>query len=336
MFCLRHPADAECFDQWGRTKPACVQPGCKGKHAVRVHQLLGGVDASVNLVAEEDREMEEDEDLYVNIARIGQEEDDWQEPDDSWLELDGGDSEEEAEVYCISACLRKDDSGLEDELGYFHDVRPAPEEEGAAEVRWWSPEPQGLQSEEEDEEKNQYLVNLLTGGLETRSNDSELTQSRTEPAVAPVARERKTPEEGSEEEKRSSQEDISSSESPTKKKSKRRMPRKKEVCGEREKWETARRDAWLRELLTDSSGGEDGYTRFEESSRWIAEMTGGAAEAGPVGPRDASSEDFAKGVSVRLDARLGGQEGESRLPRMRLWRGDRGCCELDPRKSTKV
>ncbi len=34
-----------------------------------------------------------------------------------------------------------------------------------------------------------------------------------------------------------------------------------------------------------------GYSRFEESSRWIAEVTGGAAEAGPVGPRDASGED---------------------------------------------
>ncbi len=120
--------------------------------------------------------MEEDEDLYVNIARIRQEEDDWQEPDDSWLELDGGESEGEAGVYCISACLRKDDSGLEDELEYLHDVTPPPEEEGAVEVRRWSPEPQGLQSEEEDEEENQYLVNLLTGGLETGSNDSELTK----------------------------------------------------------------------------------------------------------------------------------------------------------------
>jgi hypothetical protein len=91
-----------------------VQPGCKGKHAVRVHELLGGVDTSVNLVAEEDHEMEEDKDLYVNIARIRQEEDDWQEPDDSWLELDRGECEGEAGVYCISACLRKDDSGLED------------------------------------------------------------------------------------------------------------------------------------------------------------------------------------------------------------------------------
>ncbi len=84
MFCLRHPADAECYNQGGRTKLACVQPGCKGKHATRVHELLGGLDASVNLVAEED------EDLYVNIARIVQEEDNWREPDDSWLELDGG------------------------------------------------------------------------------------------------------------------------------------------------------------------------------------------------------------------------------------------------------
>jgi hypothetical protein len=314
MFCLRHPADAECFDQGGRMKPACVQPGCKGRHAIGVHELLGGVDASVNLVAEEDHEMEEDEDLYVNIARIGQEEDDWQEPDDSWLELDGGESEEEAEVYCISACLREDDSGLEDELEYFHDVTPPTEEEGAAEVRWWSPEPQGLQSEEEDEEENQYLVNLLTGGLETGSNDSELTRSQTEAAVAPVARDCQTPEEGPEEEKRSYQEDVNSSEPPTKKKPKRRVPRKKEVCGEWEKWETARRDAWLRELLTDSSEGEseDGYARFEESNRWIAKMTGGAVENGPVGPRDASSEDFVRGASASL-ATLAGRSGGGEL-----------------------
>ncbi len=258
------------------TKPACVQPGCKGKHAVGVHELLRGVDASVNLVAVKDHEMEEDKDLYVNIARIRQGEDDWQEPDDSWLELDGGESEGEAGVYCISACLRKDDSGLEDELEYFQDFTPPPEEEGAVEIRWWSPEPQGLQSKEEDKEENKYLVKLLTGGLETGINGSELTQSQTEAATAPVACDRWTLEEGSEEEKRSPQEDIHGSESPTEKKSKRRMPGKKEVCGEREKWETA----WLRELLTDDSEGEpeDGYTGFEESSRWIAEMTGGAAE----------------------------------------------------------
>jgi hypothetical protein len=76
-----------------------------------VHELLGGEDASVNLVTEEGHGTEEDKDLYVNIARFEQEEDDWQEPDDSWLELDGGESEGEAGAYCISACMRKDESG---------------------------------------------------------------------------------------------------------------------------------------------------------------------------------------------------------------------------------
>jgi hypothetical protein len=48
------------------------------------------------------------------------------------------------------------------------------------------------------------------------------------------------------------------------------------VADQDEEWETARHDAWLRELLTDSSEGEpeDEYTRFAESGRWIAEMTG--------------------------------------------------------------
>jgi hypothetical protein len=128
MFCLKHPADLECFDQGGRTKPACVQPGCRGEHAAGVHELLRGAGASVNLVAGEDHEVEEDEEWYVNVIRAEQGEDDWQESDDSWLELEGGESEEEAGDYCPSACLRKNDSGLEDELEYFHDVMPPPEE----------------------------------------------------------------------------------------------------------------------------------------------------------------------------------------------------------------
>jgi hypothetical protein len=42
------------------------------------------------------------------------------------------------------------------------------------------------------------------------------------------------------------------------------------------RWEAARRDALLRKLLTDSSGNEaeEGFTRFAESGRWIAEMAG--------------------------------------------------------------
>jgi hypothetical protein len=140
-----------------QSRPVCNR-AAKGSMPPGYMSYSGGVDASVNLVAEGDLEAEEDEDLYVNVARVGQEEDDWQEPDDSWLELDGGESEEEAGVYCINACMRKDDSGLEDKLDYFHNITPPPpEEEEAMEDRWWSPEPRGPRSEEENEEDNQYI-----------------------------------------------------------------------------------------------------------------------------------------------------------------------------------
>ncbi len=67
-----------------------------------------------------------------------------------------------------------------------------------------------------------------------------------------------------------------STELPPAKKLKRRRLRKKVTRDEDHKWEVARQDAWLRELLTDSSGSEseEKYARFAESGRWIAEMTG--------------------------------------------------------------
>jgi hypothetical protein len=65
-------------------------------------------------------------------------------------------------------------------------------------------------------------------------------------------------------------------EPPPGKKIKRRRLRKKVTKDGGHKWEVARKDAWLRELLTDSSGSEaeEDYTRFAESGRWVAEMTG--------------------------------------------------------------
>jgi hypothetical protein len=65
-------------------------------------------------------------------------------------------------------------------------------------------------------------------------------------------------------------------EPPPAKRLRRRRLRKKVTEDEGHRWEVARRDAWLRELLTDSSGkeAEEEYTRFAESGRWVAEMTG--------------------------------------------------------------
>ncbi len=65
-------------------------------------------------------------------------------------------------------------------------------------------------------------------------------------------------------------------EPPRTRKTRRRKLRKKGTRDKDHEWELARHDAWLREMLTDSSGSEseEKYARFAESGRWIAEMTG--------------------------------------------------------------
>jgi hypothetical protein len=65
-------------------------------------------------------------------------------------------------------------------------------------------------------------------------------------------------------------------EPPRAKKIKRRKHRKKVTRDKDHQWELARQGAWLREMLTDSSGSEteEKYAKFAESGRWIAEMTG--------------------------------------------------------------
>jgi hypothetical protein len=63
---------------------------------------------------------------------------------------------------------------------------------------------------------------------------------------------------------------------------KRRKLRKKKVCSSEEAWENARKDVWLRELLSSSSEdeSEDKYSRFVESGRWIAEIGGQISGSG--------------------------------------------------------
>jgi hypothetical protein len=272
-----------------RFKPACGVPECEGRHAIWLHELLKDIceekgqvhllqgDAGWRTPVEswmEDKMEGEEEVMFVNTMQ--QEEDNWQEPDDSWLELDREESGEEAGVYCIGACLREDDPGLRGKMEHLHEVTPPPGEEGTPEIRWWSPGPQRLQADEEDEEEIQYLVSLLRGGLEIGGEDPEPTQPRAEAAAAVVDCDRRALEGGSAKGESCPQESTHGSELPTEKEPRRGMPRKKEACGEQEDWETARRDAWPRELPTDGSEGEPEvkYTRSEESGRWIAEMTG--------------------------------------------------------------
>jgi hypothetical protein len=92
MYCLKHPAELECYGRGGPLKPVCLQLECGGRHATGVHELLGKVDASINLIAREDYDCEsdEDEEWYINTMRIEQEGESQQEFDETWLELDGG------------------------------------------------------------------------------------------------------------------------------------------------------------------------------------------------------------------------------------------------------
>jgi hypothetical protein len=276
MYCLRHSAELECYGQGGPTKPECLQPECGGRHTTGAHELLGKVDASVNLIAGDDYESDEDEEWYVNIIRVEEEGESQQEFNDSWLELDGEESEEEAGGYCPSACMRKDDSGLEEELEYFRDVSPPPEVEEVEKNRWWSPGPQGSESEEEDEEENQYLISLLMSEPKGESNSEETTQPRDETEANSDNEDRQALGEEPGREGEGLLESPHSREPLVKKRPRRREPRKRKAAGQHEERETVRCDAWLRELLTDSSEGESGYeyTRFAESGRWIAEMTG--------------------------------------------------------------
>jgi hypothetical protein len=63
---------------------------------------------------------------------------------------------------------------------------------------------------------------------------------------------------------------------PHPKSAKRRKLRKKVTRSKDQGWEQARRDAWLREMLTDTSESEseEKYGRFAESGRWITGLTG--------------------------------------------------------------
>ncbi len=123
MYCLKHAAELECYGQGGPAKPKCQQPECGGGYAIGAYELLGEVNASINLVAGEDYESDEDEEWWVNMVRIEGRGENLQEFEDPGLE----ESEEEADNYFPNICMRKDDWGLEDKLDFFWDVSPPPQ-----------------------------------------------------------------------------------------------------------------------------------------------------------------------------------------------------------------
>jgi hypothetical protein len=258
LFCLKHAAEVECYGQGSFSKPKCTQAGCDGEHTPGVHKLLGEVSAGVNLVAEGEYESEEDEKWWVGTVRM---EDVEEEGEETLEEIDESEPERE-DRHDTSVFMRKDDSGLEDEFEYFWEAHISSDPDEPEEDRWWSPEPPEPISEE-DEEGVRYLTEILELGPQ-----GDKARQGESPALAEV-----TP---------CTEVGGPTSETPGEagplhtKKAKRRKLRKKVTKDKDHEWELARQDAWLREMLTDSSGSEseEKYARFAESGRWIAEMTG--------------------------------------------------------------
>jgi hypothetical protein len=166
--------------------------------------------------------------------------------------------------------MRKDDSGLEDELEYFWEVHVPSDPYEREEDRWWSPEP-SEPSSEEDEEEIWYLTEVLELGPQEDEAEKGAPPARVKPCTKGDGQTSSRIDRGKE-----PPETPGKAEPPHARKTKRRKLRKKVTRNEDHQWEMARQDAWLREMLTDSSGSEseEKYARSAESGRWIAEMTG--------------------------------------------------------------
>jgi hypothetical protein len=261
LFCLKHAAEVECYGQGSFSKPMCTQAGCDGEHTASRHKLLGEESTGVNLVAEGEYESEEDEEWWVGTVRVENRE---EEEEEALEQID--ESEPEREIrHGTSVFMRKDDSGLEDEFEYFWEAHIPSDPDEPEEDRWWSPEPPEPTSEE-DEEEVRYLTEILElepQGDKARQGESpapaEAMPCAKVGGLAPPSVERRRGPPGT----------PGKGEPPRTKKTRRRKLRKKVTRNKDHKWELARQDAWLREMLTDSSGSEseEKYARFAESRR---------------------------------------------------------------------
>ncbi len=140
-FCLKHAADLECYGRGGMSKPRCTQNGCDGEHTPSVHRLMGEESVGVNLIAEDESELGEDDDEDANenededegwwVGLVGAME--MQDQEEETLD-EAIESEPEGEIHCIGV---KSGFRLEGEPGNPSDNCSADE---LIENGWWNPE----------------------------------------------------------------------------------------------------------------------------------------------------------------------------------------------------
>jgi hypothetical protein len=80
------------------SKPSCRVPECEGQDTKKLHEMMAGLNASINMVVDG----KEEEEGYVNTLRgerCGENTGGWETPDDSWLEMEAVEEEEEGIFY---------------------------------------------------------------------------------------------------------------------------------------------------------------------------------------------------------------------------------------------
>jgi hypothetical protein len=230
MFCLKHPAELECYGRGGLSKPRCTKPGCDGERTPGVHKLMGEDSAGVNLIAEdgsedEDEAREEDEDEGWWVGTVGVME------TLNWTE------ETSRSVSSLGQSHDNDHGEAEDGGQFEYVSEPLLGEYSAGEMaedKWWDLEPDCPSFE----------------GGESSASQSEALKQPPSNAAWP-------PRPGGA--------------------GQRKMKRRPKATAD-QNWEEARRSAWLRQMLSDTSSDEDEdeerYGRFAESGRWMSELYG--------------------------------------------------------------
>jgi hypothetical protein len=243
-FCLKHSAELECYGRGGLSKPRCTRPGCEGEHTPDAHMLMGKGDAEVNLVAgDEDEAGDETED------RCGYE--DKYEYEDGYEYECGGWWVGTVGALEMSEGADEPSGTTTDQGRAQGDGRDKVEGKGRAEREHSLQVDEHLKGEmAEDEQWNLESGHPSPGKGRADASPHKPIQHLPGGLTRPPR-----PAGAGRPETRTRPRAVSD-----------------------QQWEEARHNAWLRQLLSDSSSDEDEdedrYGRFAESGRWMTELYG--------------------------------------------------------------
>jgi hypothetical protein len=266
-FCLRHGAELECYAKGGLSKPKCARLGCDGEHVTGLHALLGEADAAVNLVAGGNGEAvddHEDEHEYqygwdcdgswvgtVEAAEV---------PGEANGPADGpGDRDTAPCTDSIRETDEEDQWGCEGLwVGTIGAVEMSREVDRIASVTASRGLTQGddqvrAREETTEDEDEQWDLEADWSGGGTSAPRNPGHESPHRPRGGKVR-------------------------APRPVRPGRPVLKTRSEATVDQQWEEARRNAWLRQLLSDDSSeesdDEERYGRFAESGRWMTELYG--------------------------------------------------------------